>query len=397
MISVLRQMFAPTAHAGTAMGSADLAEGDQGGFDIGAPDRDAMDTSLMGGFAPEPVLQDLPEATDPKTEPGVDENFDTSAEAFIGAGAIFALPSPRLTEGVLSAENDTALAPKVGDMTVMTSNLGPIVPSEAEFDADNATEADVDPAQATGSKGDDQQVLSRDMQRPVPPLTTPVKSMAEAMFQTQIDMGDLMVTGAVVIKRLIDLDMSPLADLPTDDVATDANIVPVLMTAALPDLAAEGQALTAKADNAPLQNAAQAVASGPLAHLPAPQLAAQILLHSNAAKIGPIEMLLNPAELGHLRFEIHQNGDQVQVLLSTERPETLELLRRNADHLVSEFRNAGFAGASLSFGQWGRSTDDQPPASFLANSEDDFGLGATAQSAKAPMAHDNSRNLNLRL
>lgn len=393
MIPALRQMFAPTAHAGTAVGATDMAVEDDGGFDIGASDTDA---SLMGGVATEPVAQDLPKVTDPKTEASLDENPDTYADGFVDAGAIFALPSPPLIEDVVTAENDTALAPKLGDMTDMTSNLGPIVRSHPNIVADG--EIGVDTAQATESDG--QRALPHDK---LPPA--PLTSMAESMFQTQIDAGDLMATGAVAIKRLIDPDMSPLVDPATDHVATDADIGPNLVTAALPDitqnlmpdLAVEGQAVTAKVDNAPLQNAAQTVASAPLTHLPAPQLAAQILLHSNAAKIGPIEVLLNPAELGHLRFEIHQKGDQVQVLLSAERPETLELLRRNAEQLQSEFRNAGFAGASLSFGQWGRSSDGQPPASFLVNSEDDFGLVAIAQSAKSPIPQDNSRNLNLRL
>ncbi len=128
-----------------------------------------------------------------------------------------------------------------------------------------------------------------------------------------------------------------------------------------------------------------------------PHLAAQILPHSPAAKNGPIELVLNPSELGHLRFEIHQKGENVQVVLSAERPETLDLLRRNGEQLAIEFRNAGFSGASLSFGQWGRSSDGQPPASFIVQSEDDFGPIILPQTVKTPLAQDNSRNLNLRL
>lgn len=68
---------------------------------------------------------------------------------------------------------------------------------------------------------------------------------------------------------------------------------------------------------------------------------------------GAVELSLAPAELGRLHMAITQDGDQVRVTLTAERPETLELLRRNADQLAQEFRQAGFAGSSLSFGQWG--------------------------------------------
>ena len=84
--------------------------------------------------------------------------------------------------------------------------------------------------------------------------------------------------------------------------------------------------------------------------------------------IGPTEILLNPQELGQLRFEIHHKGDQLRVVLCVERPETMDLLRRNADQLLGEFRTAGFSGASLSFGQWDQQGGDpragyapQPP------------------------------------
>lgn len=65
------------------------------------------------------------------------------------------------------------------------------------------------------------------------------------------------------------------------------------------------------------------------------------------------ELLLEPAELGRMRFEITHRGDGVQILLSAERPETLDLLRRNAEQLTGEFRAMGFGSADLGFGSWG--------------------------------------------
>ena len=64
------------------------------------------------------------------------------------------------------------------------------------------------------------------------------------------------------------------------------------------------------------------------------------------------EVSMNPAELGRIRFEMITQGDQVQVTLSVERPETLDLLRTNAEALRQEFREAGLNADTLTFGQW---------------------------------------------
>lgn len=272
-------------------------------------------------------------------------------------------------------------------------------------------------------------------------------SIAESMFQTQIDAQDGSITAAVtappavLLPRAADPSvLAALARLPVDQTAVDGQATTNLILAAAPEaiktpldpdaakvpspaptddlaeadlapiptpvlaqdqghhpvqtMTAEGQPIAAKTDTAPPQ---PPTPNPPAPNPPAtaPQLAAQILPHSPAAKTGPIEVVLNPAELGHVRFEIHQKGEHVQVVLSAERPETLDLLRRNGEQLAAEFRNAGFAGASLSFGQWGRSSDGQPPASFVANSDDDFLPVVLPPAAKPPMAQDNSRNLNL--
>jgi Flagellar hook-length control protein FliK len=73
-----------------------------------------------------------------------------------------------------------------------------------------------------------------------------------------------------------------------------------------------------------------------------------------------VELWLDPVELGRVRFELSPVGDRLQVTVSVERPETLDLLRRNAELLRTEFREAGFDAANLSFGQWGGGGERQP-------------------------------------
>jgi hypothetical protein len=126
---------------------------------------------------------------------------------------------------------------------------------------------------------------------------------------------------------------------------------------------------------------------------------AQIMPLVRAAQNGPVEVLLNPAELGHLRFEIVQKGDQVQVILTAERPETLEMLRRNGEQLVQEMRSAGFSGASISYGQWGQgaASGGKPTAGFAPESDDDSAQIQQLAPLRPARALDSSRALNLRL
>ena len=66
------------------------------------------------------------------------------------------------------------------------------------------------------------------------------------------------------------------------------------------------------------------------------------------------ELILEPAELGRVRFDMVTTGDRIQINLSVERPETLTLMRNHAEELRQEFRDAGFAGGTLNFSQWGQ-------------------------------------------
>jgi len=162
---------------------------------------------------------------------------------------------------------------------------------------------------------------------------------------------------------------------------------------------------------APILGAGAAGAASPVfagAPATAAQLSAQLLPLAQSAQSGPVELVLSPAELGQLRFEIQHRGDQVQIVLSAERPETLDLLRRNSEQLLTDFRNAGFAGASLAFGGWAAGQNaGGSPQEFDSDSQSDGGTTAVqvpssppsqnAAFARAQSYLDPSRSLNLRL
>ncbi len=85
-----------------------------------------------------------------------------------------------------------------------------------------------------------------------------------------------------------------------------------------------------------------------------------------------VEVILSPEELGRVQIDFRSEGGSMRVVLTAERPDTLDLLRRHGDQLVAELRNAGFDGASLSFGQWGaseRQSDDRPQTHFALRAD----------------------------
>lgn len=112
---------------------------------------------------------------------------------------------------------------------------------------------------------------------------------------------------------------------------------------------------------APLRGAEQPVAP-PTAPPQAEALTRQVAERIATLGADRAEVQLSPAELGRLRFEITQRGETVQVVVSAERSETLDLLRRNGEQLLDELRTMGFSGSALNFGAWGgRSGGAEPP------------------------------------
>ncbi|MDQ7777602.1 flagellar hook-length control protein FliK [Paracoccus aminovorans] len=63
---------------------------------------------------------------------------------------------------------------------------------------------------------------------------------------------------------------------------------------------------------------------------------------------GVVEIALSPEELGKVRLVIAP-GEKPAVTVFADRPETFDLLRRNAETLDRELRNAGIFGADISF------------------------------------------------
>jgi len=111
---------------------------------------------------------------------------------------------------------------------------------------------------------------------------------------------------------------------------------------------------------APTQFAAKA---GIPQHIPR-QLAE--IIHTGGGK--SVDVALSPEELGRVRLSISQAEGGLVVSVQAERPETLDMLRRNIDQLDQELRLLGYADPGFSFSHEGGDTGQQPDTLSRENS-----------------------------
>jgi hypothetical protein len=88
----------------------------------------------------------------------------------------------------------------------------------------------------------------------------------------------------------------------------------------------------------------------------------QILAAISASPSGRTEILLDPQELGRVRVSLEGDESALVLTIQADRVDTADLLRRNADLLVQEFREAGYQNLTFSFSDQGRDTADQKSA-----------------------------------
>lgn len=93
---------------------------------------------------------------------------------------------------------------------------------------------------------------------------------------------------------------------------------------------------------------------------------------------GAVEIALFPKDLGQVRLDIQHGSTGTHITVSTDRPETLELIRRHSAELIAEFRGAGLSNPVISFAVADGQTPPRPdPAGALAGGA----FGASSQQA----------------
>lgn len=122
--------------------------------------------------------------------------------------------------------------------------------------------------------------------------------------------------------------------------------------------------ISAKDLNPETASSARSISAGAAAMTPSSsattatqQIASIFMSQDISGEIRTTELQLRPENLGKVRLEIHTTSDAVQIRISAERSETLDLLRKDSSQLVNELRQQGLGSATLSFGSWQQRED----------------------------------------
>ena len=149
------------------------------------------------------------------------------------------------------------------------------------------------------------------------------------------------------------------------------------------------QALAALSVGLPAMQGPPSAGAAPPATLPVPKVAAQIVSGLSRNPEGTTDIALAPEELGHVRLKLKPdatNPDRMVVMITFERPETLDLFRRNAGELTEALRTAGYAGVDIGFGRegGGGSESDRPRHAVSSGFDRTAGPDGTHLAETAP-------------
>lgn len=97
---------------------------------------------------------------------------------------------------------------------------------------------------------------------------------------------------------------------------------------------------------------------------------------------GRIELTLTPDNLGKLHFDMRPEAGGLSIVLSAERPDTLDLMRRHLPDLMAELKQAGVQTGSFSFSSWNGGQRPPPPLQDIDNGR----LTAVSATALPPLA-----------
>jgi hypothetical protein len=112
----------------------------------------------------------------------------------------------------------------------------------------------------------------------------------------------------------------------------------------------------------------------------------------------PVEVTLSPEELGRVRMSLSTHDGALTMSVLADRPETLDLLRRNIDQLAQDFRDLGFHDLSFSFGDRPGPHSPEHIRDEAGGEDDPDGLAASptrARPMRAAPAADGGLDLRL--
>lgn len=111
----------------------------------------------------------------------------------------------------------------------------------------------------------------------------------------------------------------------------------------------------------------------------------------------PVEVALNPEELGKVRLSISAAEGGITVSVLAERPETLDLMRRHIDQLAREFQALGYDSINFAFNEGQSEQNDSQTEGEFAGSDSKQTADVSPTETAAPVQLTASTGVDLRL
>lgn len=110
----------------------------------------------------------------------------------------------------------------------------------------------------------------------------------------------------------------------------------------------------------------------------------------------PLEIALNPEELGRVRMSLSTSETAVTMVITTERPETLDLMRRHIDQLAQDLQALGFDKIGFEF-RHGQSGDQEEFGTIRQDASADDHNSDDNETPPLPATRSATAGLDLRL
>lgn len=248
-----------------------------------------------------------------------------------------------------------------------------------------------------------QPIPAPDRAMPIPPTTVttaPVAPLTVLLLNTVLPLADKasrkapadrIATSDIAIQTVLSVKQAAPVAPAVKNVPT-----PAAQSLSLPLSALDpGKATTSLIDAEPLYSMRADISSAsslqhppslpptaPIAQYVARQIAEALQTMPNR----PVEISLNPEELGRVRLALSSSEAGIVVNVLAERQETVDLLRRHISHLESAFQDIGYSDIAFSFsggGQQQEETDGEAHSSAGSKGSvtSDESVVATAQIA----------------
>lgn len=334
------------------------------GLDVPAPTSDASLSKAVTGPS---VLPQLHPPTKPSLMPGAPLTTQTQPPETQGSVSVSAGPNVPVAEHVIRTHRLDAQGQPVNHPSMLTSSQSQvIIPVQRAIPA--ATQIPGDPA-VLAPFASRIPVASADATTVTGASLAPVATFAAGPVPAMVQPVILAPAHSMIRQPEHSL---AIADGPhgVNPVLSSADIVgPIGSRAASESPQQDGAPLDRGAliTGLPVLSNQTPLAINPstlqtAAHpLPAQQMAQALATAVRQGKNGQIDLILQPRELGHIRFEMTTVADRIHVIISAERPESMDMIRRNADQLMADLRQSGFEQATLGFGSWAAQDQSSNP------------------------------------